>query len=376
MTWGKLARILTKTAVLFALCNALFVATNAMDWLNGVSIYNTIVPGRTRLPYSDNPTAAYSLSPDSVTAMFASHTVRRPKADDEFRVLLIGDPGIWGWLLEPDKTLDAALNRLDLRAPDGRRVVVYNLAYPIQAVLKDLMLLDEAMQYEPDAVIWFLTLDGLPRDKQIYPPLVQRNAERARDLIARYTLALDPADERFVETTWWDSTILGSRRGLADWLRLQLFGFSWAATGIDQAIPAQFTPVRVDQEADSTWNSIEGPSELDRADLALDVLAAGAERVTSAGATLQFVNEPIFITPGANGDLRYNSWYPRWAYDAYRVILADECAAQVWSCLDLWDAVPPDEFTNSPVHLSAEGWAIVAQAVGARMASEMSISVP
>lgn len=369
MTWMKLTRIAIKTALFFALCNLVFAASGALDWLNSASLHNLILPGRARLPYGENPTASYSLSPDSVTAMFATHRVRQPKAPDEFRVLLIGDSGVWGWLLDTGSTLDAALNDLDLRAADGRRMIFYNLAYPIQAVLKDLMLLDEAAQYSPDAVVWFTTLDGFPRDKQVYPPLVQRNARRARDLIRRYTLALNPVDARFVEDGgWWDRTIFGGRRQIADWLRLQVFGVAWAATGVDQAV-MDVQAVRVDQEADLTWNGITSPRDLTRQDLALEVLAAGAARAESAGAALLIVNEPIFITPGANGDLRYNSWYPRWAYDSYRSLLAAECADRGWACLDLWNAVPADQFTDSPVHITASGWQIVAQAVAERLGS-------
>ncbi|MBL8132672.1 MAG: hypothetical protein JNL42_12505 [Anaerolineae bacterium] len=369
MTWMKLARIAIKTALFFALCNVTFAATGALDWLNGVSLHNLILPGRARLPYGENPAQSYSLSPDTLTAMFATHRLRQPKAPDEYRVVLIGDSGVWGWLLSTGETLDAALNDLDLRAAGSRRMVFYNLAYPIQAALKDLMLLDEAAHYAPDAVIWFTTLDGFPRDKQVYPPLVQRNPERARELIRRYTLALDPADARFVEDGgWWDRTIFGARRQIADWLRLQVFALAWTATGVDQAV-TEVQPVQVDQDADLTWNGIDAPRDLTRQDLALEVLAAGAARAESAGAALLIVNEPIFITPGANGDVRYNSWYPRWAYDSYRALLAAECADRGWTCLDLWDAVPSDQFTDSPVHLTASGWQIVTQAVANQIGS-------
>jgi hypothetical protein len=52
-------------------------------------------------------------------------------------------------------------------------------------------------------------------------------------------LNLDPSDPRFVAPDFLGKTIVGQRRNLADWLRLQALGFSWAATGIDQAIPAE-----------------------------------------------------------------------------------------------------------------------------------------
>lgn len=366
MTWTRLARILLKTVILFALCNIVFAATNALEFINRLSIYNLVVPGRERLPYGENP-ASYNLSLDSIPAMFASHIITRIKAPDEYRVILIGDSGVWGWLLEPDQTLAADMNRRGLQSEDGRRMVFYNLAYPIQALLKDLMLLDEALTYQPDAVIWFVTLDGFPRDKQVFPPLVQRNADLARAIIARDDLALDPADPRFVTPSFWDRTIFGSRRPLADWLRFQVFGVSWAITGIDQNIPTDYPRVMTDLEPDVTWNGIETPRDLTADDLAVDVLAGGAAQVEASGVRLLIVNEPIYISQGANADVRYNSWYPRWAYDSFRAFLADTCARRGWDCADVWNAIPPEEFTDSPVHLSSNGTTILAERIQAML---------
>lgn len=362
MTWTRLARIALKAVILFALCNVVFAATNALEFVNRISLYNLVVPGRERLPYGEKP-ASYNLSLDSIPAMFASHLVTRPKAADEYRVMLIGDSGVWGWLLEPDQTLAAELNRRELQSEDGRRMVFYNLAYPIQALLKDAMLLEEAMTYEPDAVIWFVTLDGFPRDKQMFPPLVQRNADLAQAIIARDSLSLDPADPRFVTPTFIDQTIVGARRPLADWLRLQLFGVSWSVTGIDQVITPDYPHVMTDLEANEVWNGIETLRDLTADDLAIEVLEGGAAQAEASGLRLLIVNEPIFISQGENADLRYNSWYPRWAYDSYRAFLADTCAQRGWACADLWDAVPPDEFTDSPVHLSANGTTMLAERI-------------
>ena len=44
------------------------------------------------------------------------------------------------------------------------------------------------------------------------------------------------------DPTFWDRTLIGARRPLADLLRLQLYGVLWAATGIDQDIPAKLHP--------------------------------------------------------------------------------------------------------------------------------------
>ena len=183
--------------------------------------------------------------------------------------------------------------------------------------------------------------------------LLQHNPDRLIPLIEPYDLRLDPADPRFVRPTIWEQTIIGQRRVVADWLRLQLYGFSWAATGVDQAIPPEITLRQSDFEADVSWLDYAEPIPLNEEVLAFDVLSAG---VMMAGAVpVILINEPIFVSGGENSDLRYNAWYPRWAYDAYREQLAQTAAEQGWEYLDLWDAVPPEEFTDSPVHLTAEG---------------------
>ncbi len=285
--------------------------------------------------------------------MFASDVVARPKAADEFRVLLIGDSSTWGWFLENKDTYAANINAAHLKTPDGRRIVAYNLGYPIESVTKDLLLLDEAMQYQPDQIVWLVTLQSFPRDQQLYPPIVQNNAARTRDLIARYHLNLDPNDKRFVDPDFFGKTIVGQRRALADWLRLQLYGFSWAATGIDQYIPEQYTLRSSDFNTDVSWEGFKTPTTLTPDDLAFDVLAAGIQRVGTVPITI--INEPMFVSSGTNSDLRYNAFYPRWAYDQYRDLLAGQASAQGWHYLDWWDRMNPNDFTDSPVHLTPAG---------------------
>jgi lysophospholipase L1-like esterase len=75
------------------------------------------------------------------------------------------------------------------------------------------------------------------------------------------------------------------------------------------------------------------------------------------------INEPIYISSGQNSDLRYNSWYPRWAYDSYREMLSAYADQHDIPYLDVWDTIDPDEFTDSPVHLTPEGTRQLAERV-------------
>jgi len=94
------------------------------------------------------------------------------------------------------------------------------------------------------------------------------------------------------------------------------------------------------------------------------VLRAGVER--AGDVPLLLVNEPMLISTGANSDIRYNFFYPRWAYDAYRQLLYAERDARGWALLDLGATIPEaDCYTDSAVHLTPVCTAELAEAVGA-----------
>ncbi len=188
MTWGKLIRIAVKTLILFTLCNLVYALANPLDTLGRLSVYNTLVPGRPRLPYGENPPVAHNLSLSTIPAMFAAHEISRPKAADEFRVVVIGDSMAWGWLLEADQTLAAQLEALGYTSADGRRVEVYNLGYPGLAVAKDLLMLYEGRRYQPDAILWLVTAQSLPNSQQVELPMVQSN----RPLLAQAISQIAP----------------------------------------------------------------------------------------------------------------------------------------------------------------------------------------
>ena len=357
----RLFPLLLKATILFALFNFAFVSLPDLPF-EKFSLYNSILPGRERLPYGEVH-ESYNLSPFAIDAMFASHVIsRREKAPDEYRVLLIGDSSVWGTLLKPEETLAGQLNA-DQVAACGKTVRAYNLGYPTLSLLKELMLLDHALHAvrQPDMVVWLTTLESFPKERQLTSPIVANNAARVRELIERYNLSADPNDPALVEPSTWDQTLVGQRRAVADFLRLQIYGALWASTGIDQVYPAEYDPAQIDLEPNDEFHGLtsENLSALQGA-LAFDVLEAG---MSAATVPTLLVNEPILISNGANSDIRYNFFYPRWAYDEYRRLLLERSAEHGWNYLDLWDLVPMEEFTNSAVHLTPRGEAMLAEQV-------------
>jgi len=350
--------VLLKALGLFIIFNLLYLALNPLGWLGRISAYNLLLPGRERLPFGENPAKSYNLSLYNLDAMFASHKLAgAAKPPDEYRVLLVGDSSVWGTLLGPQETLAGQLNNSPLPTTcTDQNIRVYSLGYPTISLTKDLMLLDQARRYQPDLIVWLTTLEAFPRDKQLASPIVANNPQRVGDLIARYKLQLDPHDMALAQTSLWSRSFIAQRRALADLLRLQFYGALWSATGIDQEYTVDYTPAQRDLDPDPTFHGWQPPA-LDPNLLALDVLEAGMQ--AAGDVPILLVNEPILISSGANSDIRYNFFYPRWAYDQYRQLLANLSQQKGWNYMDLWDAVPQSEFTNSAIHMTPVGESIL-----------------
>ena len=349
----RLFGVLLKSTALFVLFNLAILFLRNFP-LGNLSLYNSIFPGRERFPFGETP-ESYNLSLFDLDAMFAAHVLSgTEKAPEEYRVLLIGDSSVWGTLLTPEQTLAGQLNQEAGRAC-GKAIRAYNLGYPTISLTKDLMILDQAREYKPDMVIWLTTLEAFPNDKQLTSPIVANNAERVRELITRYKLPFDPNDPVLVRPSKLEQTLVSQRRSFADLIRLQIYGALWASTGIDQVYPQNYERAQIDLEATEDFH---GLTSLEDA-LAFDELKAGMSILP--GTIL--VNEPMLISDGMNSDIRYNFFYPRWAYDAYRQELAAYAATQDWKYLDLWDLVPAGEFTNSAIHLTPAGERLLADKI-------------
>lgn len=347
----RLFAVIIKATLLFVLFNFAFIFTHNIPF-GKLSLYNSVFPGRERFPFGETR-EAYNLSLFDLDAMFASHVIAGvTKTPDEYRVFLVGDSSVWGTLLTPEQTLAGQLNKGPISAC-GKTVRAYNLGYPTISLTKDLMLLDQAQEYQPDMIIWLTTLEAFPEDKQFESPLVANNAERVRDLIFKYELNASTKDPALNYLSKQDQTFVSQKRTVADLIRLQIYGALWASTGVDQIYPNDYERAQTDLEASSDFHGLTTLSDA----LAIDVLDAGMHAVP---VPTILVNEPMLISNGLNSDVRYNFFYPRWAYDAYRQQIAELAAAQNWHYLDLWDLVPAGEFTNSAIHLTPNGETLLA----------------
>jgi hypothetical protein len=355
MNWKFVRNVLLKAFALFVVFNLIVIAFSPFSGLGRLSLYNGLFPGRERFPFGQNPQLSYNLTVNDLDTLLASHVVVRSKPADEYRVFILGDSSAWGTLLRPEETLAGQLNALQLHSADGRRVVFYNLAYPTLALWKDVLILDAAMRYQPDLILWPLTLESFPGINPEDSPLLSYNIVRLNDILTRYGLPPHAGQTGGVLA----SNFLAQRRSIADWYRLQLYGVLWAATGIDQDYAVSWTPARRDFAVDDdALNSIPRLQPDGQAtDLAplLDLTPLQTGLDISGDIPVILLNEPIMISSGENHDVRYNAYYPVWAYDQYRSLFTQQCAAQGWTCLDAWDLVPEDQFTNSAIHMTPAG---------------------
>jgi len=344
-----LRNVLLKALGLFIVFNLVWAAWSPQG-LGKLSLYNVLFKGRERLPFGENPAESYNLSLYNLDAMLASHKLNTgPKHADEFRIIVIGDSSVWGTLLRPSETLAGMLDAKGLTAADGRAVRVYNLGYPTLSLTKDLMILDALKPYQPDLILWLVTLESFRESEQLLSPIVANNFDRVRQLVTRYDVPLTLPDGK---ESFWQRTLIGQRRELADLIRLQAYGVMWSATGIDQIYPADYTPAARDLKADESDPGFAPPT-LRPEDVRLDLVDSG---IKIAGETpVWVINEPILISKGLNSNIRYNFYYPRWAYDQYRDLLSKESTTRGWTYFDYWDLVPQDEFTNSAIHLTPAG---------------------
>lgn len=214
--------------------------------------------------------------------------------------------------------------------------------------------MERSQIYQPDMVLWLTTLEALPFDKQLASPLAANNPIRIAPLVEKYNLGLELPQ---TAADLWSRTLWGQRRAYADWIRLQLYGVMWAATGVDQIYPI-YTPASWDLEPDQNYYDFQPPN-LPTDQLLFAAYPAGKK--IAGNIPFLLVNEPIMISNGENSDVRYNFFYPRWAYDQYREMLAETAIQINLQYVDAWDWIPPQNFTNSAIHMDADAEAVFAE---------------
>jgi hypothetical protein len=354
-------RVLIKALSLFVIINILYALINPQ--VSRVSGYTVIFPGRTRLPFgiSGDP---YTVTVDDVDAMFASHVIAMGKTSKEFRVALIGDSSVWGENLGAYEVISEQWNKLNVQC-GNKTIKTYNLGYPHPSVIKDLVIMDKVVEYDPDLIVWFVTLNTLI--SQRVNPFLIANQERMTKVLDAYDVAFKQGRKLVEkEPDFFERTLVGQRSNLARQIKLQMLGIIWTATGVDTNIRGEDAPANFKVNDDPRYHGMQPPEDI-RDLLFFTALTAG--HGIAGLIPVLIVNEPIFIADEANGTVRYNVPYPRWAYDQYREAITSQAQKAQWNYLDLWNAVPPEYFFDAGLHLSVEGERILIEQINPTLQS-------
>jgi lysophospholipase L1-like esterase len=343
-------RLLLKGILLCLILEALLIW--ALPGPEPFNVYAALNMKRQRLPLSTSSPFDDAQDLGELDAMLAAHVVSNPKAPDEFRVLVLGDSATWGLQLSPEETMPAQLDALQLKC-GSKNVRVYNLSFPRSSATKDLMILDKALQYKPDLIVWSITWYTLMPKTRVDHWLIAQNPEEFYQLGRRFGFL----PRGYTPPTWLDS-MAAHNAALFHELRFQSYAAIEMATGMEQ-IPGPPEHLPGVLSRDLTFEGLR-PPELNQGQVSLDQVADFYSLAGSVPVVL--VNEPILIMSGVpNSDVRYNSYYPRWVYDQYRQYVSAAAMQHGWNYLDLWDMFPASQFTDTPLHLNPAGQHLLAE---------------
>ena len=357
-SWAEFAGALIKAVVLVMVINALLLAVgiNPVRQVIRLNTFGIIDDGRARLVYpSDLQNGQLP-----VGAQLRTHEIRyQPKAADEFRVVVLGESGIAGWGLTDEETLSAQLTAMDVTI-EGKRVTAYNLAYPAPSAPRDVVILDAALAYDPDLILWFVTAASLDNSERLVGAnrvFFNANRTRVEHLLEDYR-ALDAWYTRqginlIDQHPAWEKYIaIRDQELLPIWVKTLLYPFMMPELGItDVRVGSQPLPEEArfmlghpgfEQMPNATWAWLD----------------VGCRHALNNGTQLMLINRPIMVGEGA--EEVYNTLYGVALYDAYRDALITYAAEHGIAYSDLWDVIPPENYTDTPLHADAEGYGILA----------------
>ncbi len=354
-----LLRVFAKSVALLLIANVVCLASglDPLARLYTFNLWGLVGHGRPRLyDLHDN-----GVDPLPVEAMLASHAIAyTPKAPDEYRVVVLGDSAILGWNLPEDQHVSAQLTAHGLRI-NGKRLTAYNLAYPHPNWAKDVLILDAALRYQPDLIIWFITMiaDENAQDTASTNPIWNVNRARLRQLAREYGLH-DWYNARMLpEPAWCTWIAICAPESFLAWSRAFTYPFietRWDYTQSSRIGSAPI-PARARHVIGEPSSGDQFPNDN------VSFLSVGQTMANKANVALLYVNEPILIGSGPNSDVNYNYYYERALYDFNRRFIADAMRSRQAWYLDLWNAIPKERFTDTAIHMDAAGWKVVADRI-------------
>jgi hypothetical protein len=357
-------RVMIKAVLLLFICDALQIAVGFAPALDHWSIYKYFTPPTARIGIADQIGDPIWWRLD---VLLDAHEIAQPKAPDEYRVVFLGDSATFCLYCVASEAIPQAFT--DLGATIGNKHIrAYNLAYPGSDWLKDILILKHALDYQPDAVIWLITAKGSndqpdPRDPQAHL-IVRINADGLPGLAKDYGFDTWEVDQYADAAAWYQSSIWFHGGRFRDWLVL-IARTVWSPLIRSGDITKQYLlpgdpvnqlPIQATAEINSSL-----PGYQTFPNRQWDLLLAAQQMAQARGIPLLIVNEPTYIGSGPNADVNYNSFYERALYDRFRAAMTMFVQQHGLAYLDLWNSLPPEDFSNTSLHYNLAGNQRVAQ---------------
>ena len=347
-------RVLLKAIIILVVVNLICAATNfnPVRYLTRINSWGLVGHGRERLIYQND--LKNGILP--IDSLMAAHAIAyTPKANDEFRVLILGNSGPYGAGLSDDETISAQLSQRNIRI-NGKKIVAYNLAFPSGDVVSSTIILDAALAYQPDLIISFVTANMFNNrasfwDQESVFMLLNREAlekiARQYDMSEWLTPRLSPHPVGYELIGIHDSGTL------IPWLSSLFYPFTqpqiehpnWRIAQ-DQvpAEPNNFDTVPGTYPVlNPTWNF-------------LDISQQMANKV---GARLLVVNQPTVVVEGPHADVSYSRLYGRAFYDTYIATIQSYTQTHHLTYADMWQLIPANYYTDSELHFDTIGVKLV-----------------
>jgi hypothetical protein len=361
-------RIVAKALAILVAFDLLQASFRLERKVENLSLYRRLVPPLSRLDIlRDYPSQVmWPLEP-----LLDAHEIGRRKQPGEYRVAVLGDSGSFDLFSPSRDAIPGQMSRIG-ETVRGRRVRAYNLSYHTPNTLKDLVVERHALRRDPDAIVWFVTLYDLAEDAP--PPfrhfvhlILRANDDDVCELAANYGISTwEIRQMRCGERPWWRESLWLDGGG-----RYRDLAILLARAGLDALVPGDPSDSYLARKPwigsmplpESPLFADRGANDPPMPNSRWKALEAGARMAAGQGVPLLVVNDPIFLASGPLSGREYNSFYARTIYDRYRVALAEYCRIRGIPLLDLWNALPPGEFDNTPQHYRPEGSARIARLV-------------
>jgi hypothetical protein len=351
-------RVFIKAIVLSLVINFIALASG-IDISTALMTFNTwglVGHGRARLIYRSDFSSDLSSGQLPVEALLAAHQLSHAtKAVDEFRVIFLGDSSVIEWNLADNATTAGQLTARNITI-NGKRLVVYNLGYPNPSLPRDLILLDAALQYKPDLVVWFTTAatyDNSSNFSTIIGPFLKLNRTRLQKLTTTFGLQNWFIAHMTDDPMWMNWIAARDANAVPSWIKSLTYPFvinvldSNERTIFQRPIPKQaiYASGRVgfDPQPNDSWR----------------FLLAGNRLAASVGAPMLVVNEPILLDTRTNSDINYDELYERTFYDQYRQDLDIYTQNNNLWYMDAWNTIPNKYFTDTALHADAAGFSFL-----------------